>query len=95
MGDLQESEALDIELASAAEESRLTVYPNPTEGEISIKLLDSPEYEVMVVGQRPSPVALTKAKGGEEARVSLSSPRQYIVVVMEGKKVWSRIVVRR
>ncbi|MDW8016095.1 MAG: T9SS type A sorting domain-containing protein [Bacteroidia bacterium] len=88
LGDLQEGEALDIELASAAEEGRLIVYPNPTDGEISIKLMDSPEYEVMVVGQKTSPVALTKAKGGEEVRVSLPSPGQYIVVVLEGKKVW-------
>ncbi|MCS7189489.1 MAG: hypothetical protein NZ933_06780 [Bacteroidia bacterium] len=94
LGDPSVGEELDIEF-SAAEERRLIVYPNPTEGKVNIRLMDSPDYEVMVVGQKMSPAILTKAQGGKEVSVCLPSLGQYIVVVLEGKKVWSRIVVRQ
>lgn len=84
-----------MELALPLEEDRLTVNYDPMRRKMRVKLRDASLYEVLIAGQKGLPLLYQKAENGAEVKSLLLEDQPYVVIAVEGEKVWSRTIPQR
>jgi Endonuclease I/Secretion system C-terminal sorting domain len=75
------------------EESKVAIYPNPSNGEITISGLDS-EYSVEVYNSLGSKIYISKFVGNNQIQTSWSSGIYFAKITSDSKSVVKKIVVR-